>query len=132
MTTTPNPAVGRRSVLRMMAAAAAVPALVSTGTAAVAAAAPRAGTRAGHTFVSRPDLNPPQVEISTPAAGVEPGYVLLTPAGYQVLVAAAPGHVTQVRASFLDALAPGQLEQLDAICDAILDRIDPDGLMTAR
>lgn len=58
--------------------------------------------------------------------------VHLTDQGYALLVAAAPGHVTQVRESFLDALAPEQLEQLDAICDAILDRIDPDGLMTAR
>lgn len=58
--------------------------------------------------------------------------VHLTDEGYAMLVEAAPGHVTQVRESFLDALEPEQLGQLDAICDAILDRIDPDGLMTAR
>ena len=58
--------------------------------------------------------------------------VTITPAGHDLLVAAAPGHVTQVRESFLDALNPEQLEQLDAIADAILDRIDPDGRMTAR
>ena len=58
--------------------------------------------------------------------------VTLTDDGYAILVAAAPGHVTQVRESFLDGLTPEQLQQLDAICDAILDRIDPDGRMTAR
>lgn len=58
--------------------------------------------------------------------------VTLTDAGHDLLVSAAPGHVSQVRASFLDALAPWQLEQLDAICDRILDRIDPEGRMTAR
>ena len=47
-------------------------------------------------------------------------------------MAAAPGHVTQVRESFLDALAPGQLEELAAMCDAILDRVDPGGTMTIR
>ena len=39
--------------------------------------------------------------------------VTITPAGHDLLVAAAPGHVTQVRESFLDALNPEQLEQLD-------------------
>lgn len=58
--------------------------------------------------------------------------VTLTDAGHDALVAAAPGHVTQVRESFLDALSPAQLGQLDAICDAILDRIDPEGKMTTR
>ena len=58
--------------------------------------------------------------------------VTLTDAGHDSLVAAAPGHVTQVRESFLDALSPAQLGQLDAICDAILDRIDPEGKMTTR
>jgi len=58
--------------------------------------------------------------------------VTLTDAGHAALVAAAPGHVTQVRESFLDALSPAQLGQLDAICDAILDRIDPEGKMTTR
>ena len=58
--------------------------------------------------------------------------VTLTDAGHAALVAAAPGHVTQVRESFLDALSPAQLGQLDAICDAILDRIDPEGKMNTR
>ncbi|MFR9729749.1 arylsulfotransferase family protein [Saccharopolyspora sp. MS10] len=107
MTTTPDrTTLGRRDVLRMLAAAAAVPALASTGTAAVAAAAPRAGSRAGHTFVSRPDLSPPQVEISTPASGVEPGYLLLTPAGANQLdpEAAAPRADFQPGALIMDDL----------------------------
>ena len=48
------------------------------------------------------------------------------------LVAAAPGHVAQVRASLIDAVTPEQLQQLGDICDAILDRIDPDGVVTSR
>ena len=58
--------------------------------------------------------------------------VTLTDAGHALLVAAAPGHVTQVRESFLDALSDEQLTQLDAISDAILARIDPEGRMTSR
>lgn len=58
--------------------------------------------------------------------------VRLTEAGWAILTQAAPGHVTQVRESFLDALTADQLDQLDAICDAILDRIDPRGVMTDR
>lgn len=58
--------------------------------------------------------------------------VTLTDAGHALLVAAAPGHVTQVRESFLDALTDEQLTQLDAISDAILARIDPEGRMTSR
>lgn len=58
--------------------------------------------------------------------------VHLTDQGYAILVEAAPGHVTQVRTSFVDALTPTQLDQLGDICDAILDRVDPQGLMTAR
>lgn len=58
--------------------------------------------------------------------------VTLTDAGHALLVEAAPGHVTQVRESFLDALSATQLRQLDGICESILARIDPDGRMTAR
>ncbi|MDO5533941.1 MAG: MarR family transcriptional regulator [Propionibacteriaceae bacterium] len=58
--------------------------------------------------------------------------VTLTASGHATLVQAAPGHVTQVRASFLDALDAERLAQLDGICDAILDRIDPEAKMTAR
>ena len=58
--------------------------------------------------------------------------VTLTGEGHALLVSAAPGHVSQVRESFLDALTPEQLTQLDAISDAILDRIDPEKKMTSR
>lgn len=58
--------------------------------------------------------------------------VVLTQAGRARLEEAAPGHVGQVRDSFVDALSPEQLDQLTDICDAILDRIDPTGAMSGR
>lgn len=57
--------------------------------------------------------------------------VTLTDEGHALLIAAAPGHVTQVRESFLDALTTDQLTQLDGICTSILSRIDPEGRMSA-
>ncbi|GAB2762176.1 MarR family transcriptional regulator [Nocardioides salsibiostraticola] len=56
----------------------------------------------------------------------------LTDAGWTVLVAAAPGHVENVRRHVIDALTPEQLGQLEAIADTLLERLDPDGLMTGR
>ncbi|MCB2177812.1 MAG: MarR family transcriptional regulator [Actinomycetales bacterium] len=56
---------------------------------------------------------------------------LLTEAGWEVVVAAAPGHVEQVRRVVFDALEPEQVGQLRAIGDAILGRLDPDGVITA-
>ncbi len=55
----------------------------------------------------------------------------LTPAGWDVVVAAAPGHVEQVRRMVFDALEPEQVSQLRAIAGAVLDRLDPDGVVTA-
>ncbi|GIJ22912.1 MarR family winged helix-turn-helix transcriptional regulator [Micromonospora lutea] len=55
----------------------------------------------------------------------------LTDAGWDVVVDAAPGHVTTVRRYVVDALTPGQLHQLGDIADALLSRLDPDGRMTA-
>lgn len=55
----------------------------------------------------------------------------LTDAGWQAVVAAAPGHVRTVREKVIDALTPEQLDQLRAIGDALLGRLDPDGRMTA-
>lgn len=52
----------------------------------------------------------------------------LTEAGWDVVVDAAPGHVTTVRESIIDALTPEQLDQLTAIGDAILERVAPDAL----
>jgi DNA-binding MarR family transcriptional regulator len=49
----------------------------------------------------------------------------LTDAGYEQLVAAAPGHVAAVREYVIDALAPEQLTQLKEIGDAIHRKVDP-------
>ncbi len=54
----------------------------------------------------------------------------LTEAGWQTVVAAAPGHVQAVRQYVVDALTPEQLTQLTDIADAILDRVDPEGSAT--
>ncbi|MBN1093059.1 MarR family transcriptional regulator [Blastococcus sp. TML/M2B] len=53
----------------------------------------------------------------------------LTGEGWDAVVAAAPGHVENVRASVLDALDPEQVGQLAAITGAILGRLDPDGVV---
>lgn len=50
----------------------------------------------------------------------------LTPAGWDAVVAAAPGHVETVRRHVLDPLTPAQLTQLRQICDALLPALDPD------
>ena len=55
----------------------------------------------------------------------------LTEAGWDAVVAAAPGHVATVRRNVLDPLTPEQLDQLRDIGDALLTRLDPDGRMTA-
>lgn len=54
----------------------------------------------------------------------------LTATGWDVVVAAAPGHVDTVRRSVLDPLTPEQVGQLKEIGDALLTRLDPDGRMT--
>jgi DNA-binding MarR family transcriptional regulator len=51
----------------------------------------------------------------------------LTESGRAKLESAAPGHVGFVRRHVIDALSSEQLDQLAAIADALLDRIDPDG-----
>ncbi|MCU1431454.1 MAG: MarR family transcriptional regulator [Actinotalea sp.] len=53
----------------------------------------------------------------------------LTPAGWEVVVAAAPGHVRAVREHVLDPLDREQVRQLNAIGAAILTRLDPDATM---
>ena len=57
--------------------------------------------------------------------------VRLTKAGWDAVVAAAPGHVDTVRRHVLDPLSREQLDQLREIGDALLTRLDPDGKMTA-
>src|SRR5688500_10452749 len=54
----------------------------------------------------------------------------LTEAGRDELVAAAPGHVATVRRHVIDALTPEQVGQLGEIADALLERLDPRGLMS--
>lgn len=51
----------------------------------------------------------------------------LTAAGWEAVVAAAPGHVEEVRMRALDGLDARQVEQLRVICEALLDRLDPEG-----
>ena len=54
-------------------------------------------------------------------------FAILTDEGFAALVAAAPGHVEGVRQHLFDKLSREQVEQLGAICDAVLD-----GLRTAE
>ncbi|UOE44201.1 MarR family winged helix-turn-helix transcriptional regulator [Agromyces larvae] len=55
----------------------------------------------------------------------------VTADGLDLVERAAPGHVTTIRRSVLDALTPEQLEQLYAIGGAILERLDPDTRLDA-
>jgi DNA-binding MarR family transcriptional regulator len=54
----------------------------------------------------------------------------LTPAGWETITSAAPGHVDMVRRHVVDALSATQLRQLRGIADALLRRLDPDGRMS--
>ena len=56
----------------------------------------------------------------------------LTTQGWDVVVAAAPGHVLAVRENVVDAPTVEQLDELCAIADAILGKVDPNALMIAR
>jgi DNA-binding MarR family transcriptional regulator len=51
----------------------------------------------------------------------------LTDAGFAVLEQQAPGHVAAVRKTLFDPLTPEQVTQLEQICTAVLDGIDPSG-----
>ena len=55
----------------------------------------------------------------------------LTDAGWAKVQEAAPGHVANVRQHVIDALSDEQIDQLAAIGDAILGRLDPSGAMAA-
>jgi DNA-binding MarR family transcriptional regulator len=56
------------------------------------------------------------------------GYVaVLTEAGFDKVVATAPGHVDEVRRLVFEALTPQQIDALDEICAAIVGRLcEPD------
>jgi DNA-binding MarR family transcriptional regulator len=56
----------------------------------------------------------------------------LTEPGWAKVVETAPGHVATVRDHVIDALTPAQAKQLTAIAGAILERLDPDGVMFPR
>ena len=55
----------------------------------------------------------------------------LTAVGWDKVVETAPGHVATVRHHVVDALSRAQVGQLRDICEAILERVDPDGSRTA-
>lgn len=55
------------------------------------------------------------------------GYVaVLTDAGYEKVVASAPGHVAEVRKLVFDALTPEQVARMEELARAILAKVDPD------
>jgi DNA-binding MarR family transcriptional regulator len=56
---------------------------------------------------------------------------VLTGAGWDTVVATAPGHVETVRRLVVDALTTAQVRQLRDIGRRVLDRIDPDDPSTA-
>lgn len=58
--------------------------------------------------------------------------VTLTPAGWEKVQHAAPGHVQTVRELVIDALSPAQVDQLSAISSQLLARLDPEGRTFAR
>jgi DNA-binding MarR family transcriptional regulator len=49
---------------------------------------------------------------------------VLTDAGWQQVVAAAPGHVEAVRRFVFDAITPKDVHELARVCDAIVQQID--------
>ena len=51
----------------------------------------------------------------------------LTDVGFEVLKQQAPGHVGTVRKALFDPLTPEQVAQLEQICNAVLDGLDPSG-----
>jgi DNA-binding MarR family transcriptional regulator len=51
----------------------------------------------------------------------------LTDEGFAVLERHAPGHVEAVRTALFDPLTPEQVGQLEQICNAVLDGLDPSG-----
>jgi len=55
----------------------------------------------------------------------------LTDHGWAAVVAAAPGHVANVRSHVIDALSPAQVGQLDVLLSSLLQKLDPDGHMSA-
>jgi DNA-binding MarR family transcriptional regulator len=55
----------------------------------------------------------------------------LTEPGWAKVVATAPGHVATVRSNVIDVLTREQVHELAAIADAILQKVDPKGLVAS-
>jgi len=55
----------------------------------------------------------------------------LTAEGWATVVAAAPGHVANVRSHVIDALTRTQVRQLDGILSSVLEQLDPHGHMSS-
>ena len=53
---------------------------------------------------------------------------ILTDEGFQMLAAAAPGHVTHVRSLVIDVLSPEQLRRMGHAANRIMSRIDTSGI----
>lgn len=53
-------------------------------------------------------------------------FAVLTEAGWELLVAAAPDHVQSVREYFLDALQPRDFQALGAACQRVADHLEPE------
>jgi DNA-binding MarR family transcriptional regulator len=56
----------------------------------------------------------------------------LTDTGWDKVVATAPGHVDTVRAHVIDTLTREQVHQLAQIAGAILEQVDPKGLVASH
>ncbi|WP_433801905.1 MarR family winged helix-turn-helix transcriptional regulator [Actinomycetospora sp. CA-084318] len=56
----------------------------------------------------------------------------LTDAGWEKVVATAPGHAAEVRRLVIDAVGPDRIADLDGIASAVLRRVDPGGRMRAN
>jgi DNA-binding MarR family transcriptional regulator len=56
---------------------------------------------------------------------------VLTGAGWDKVVATAPGHVETVREHIIDRLTPEQVDQLDQIARSILESLDTEGRLDA-
>ena len=56
---------------------------------------------------------------------------VLTDAGWDKVVATAPGHVDTVREHIIDRLTPEQVDQLDQIARSILESLDTEGRLDA-
>jgi DNA-binding MarR family transcriptional regulator len=56
----------------------------------------------------------------------------LTDAGWEKVVATAPGHAAEVRRLVVDAVGPDRIADLDAITGAILRCLDPAGRMRSN